>query len=50
MLGSGACVALFGAAYFWNIHSMTYFVTVQIIGGAREAVRWAPARRVQGLP
>lgn len=33
MLGSGACVALFGAAYFWNIHSMTYFIVVQVAGG-----------------
>lgn len=35
MLGSGACVALFGAAYFWQIHSMTYFIVVQIVGGER---------------
>lgn len=35
MLGSGACVALFGAAYFWQIHSMTYFIAVQVVGGER---------------
>ena len=33
MIGSGACVALFGAAYFWQIHSMTYFIAVQVVGG-----------------
>lgn len=40
MLGSGACVALFGAAYFWNIHSMTYFITVQVAGGLLQATGW----------
>lgn len=35
MLGSGACVALFGAAYFWQIHSMWYFISVQVVGGAQ---------------
>lgn len=40
MLGSGACVALFGAAYFWQIHSMTYFITVQVVGGLLQATGW----------
>lgn len=43
MLGSGACVALFGAAYFWNIHSMTYFITVQVAGGG-----WTAGGGLQG--
>jgi len=33
MLGSGACVALFGAAYFWQVHDMSYFIAVQVVGG-----------------
>jgi OPA family glycerol-3-phosphate transporter-like MFS transporter 1/2 len=40
MLGSGACVALFGAAYFWNIHSMSYFIVVQVAGGETGAAEW----------
>ncbi|KAH7623698.1 putative glycerol-3-phosphate transporter 4 [Nannochloris sp. 'desiccata'] len=40
MLGSGTCVALFGAAYFWNIHTMGYFVVVQVIGGLLQATGW----------
>ena len=40
MLGSGAMVVLFGMGYFWQIHSMPYFLTVQIIGGFFQATGW----------
>lgn len=40
MLGSGTCVALFGAAYFWKIHTMGFFVVVQIVGGLLQATGW----------
>ena len=40
MLGSGACVALFGGAFFLNIHSMPYFLTIQVIGGFFQATGW----------
>ncbi|KAL4457256.1 hypothetical protein ABPG75_012121 [Micractinium tetrahymenae] len=40
MLGSGVCVSLFGAAYFWQIHSMTYFIAVQVVGGLLQATGW----------
>lgn len=40
MIGSGTCVALFGAAFFWNIHTMGYFVVVQVIGGLLQATGW----------
>lgn len=40
MLGSGACVGLFGMAFFWNIHSMPYFLGVQILGGFFQATGW----------
>lgn len=36
MLGSGALVALFGAAYFWQVHSMAYFIAVQVMGGEQS--------------
>lgn len=40
MLGSGACVGLFGMAFFWNIHSMPYFLGIQVIGGFFQATGW----------
>lgn len=40
MIGSGACVALFGMAYFWEIHIMPYFLTVQVVGGLLQATGW----------
>lgn len=40
MLGSGACVALFGMAFFWNIHSMPYFLGIQVLGGFFQATGW----------
>ena len=40
MIGSGVCVGLFGAAYFFNIHSMSYFLAIQIIGGLLQATGW----------
>lgn len=40
MLGSGVFVALFGAAYFWNIHTMGYFVIVSVCGGLLQATGW----------
>lgn len=33
MIGSGTCVILMGAAYFLNIHTLGYFIAVQIVGG-----------------
>ncbi len=40
MLGSGMMVVLFGMGYFWQIHSMPYFLSVQIIGGLFQATGW----------
>lgn len=33
MLGSGICVVLFGMAYIWRIHTLPYFIAIQICGG-----------------
>ena len=33
MVGSGLFVCMFGMAYFLDIHSMYYFVAVQIMAG-----------------
>lgn len=40
MIGSGICVSLFGMAYWWNIHSLSYFFVVQIIAGLFQATGW----------
>jgi OPA family glycerol-3-phosphate transporter-like MFS transporter 1/2 len=40
MLGSGAFVVLFGMGYFWQIHSMPYFLMVQVLGGFFQATGW----------
>ncbi|XP_036331045.1 glucose-6-phosphate exchanger SLC37A2 isoform X2 [Rhagoletis pomonella] len=40
MLFSGLFTLLFGAAKSWNIHSMWYFVIVQILGGIVQTTGW----------
>lgn len=48
MLGSGLCVVMFGAAYFLNIHNLSYFITVQIVGGLFQATGWPSVVSVMG--
>lgn len=40
MVGSGACVCLFGMGYWWNIHSFSYYFVVQVITGLLSATGW----------
>lgn len=40
MVGSGISVALFGLAYWWNVHWLSYFFIVQIVGGLFQATGW----------
>lgn len=40
MLFSGLFTFLFGAAKSWNIHSMWYFVLVQVLGGIVQTTGW----------
>ncbi|XP_067631615.1 glucose-6-phosphate exchanger SLC37A2 isoform X2 [Eurosta solidaginis] len=40
MLFSGLFTLLFGAAKSWNIHSMLYFVLVQVLGGIVQTTGW----------
>lgn len=40
MVGSGIFVALFGCAYWWNLHWLAYFLVVQIVGGFFQATGW----------
>ncbi|CAD7013777.1 unnamed protein product [Ceratitis capitata] len=40
MLFSGLFTLLFGAAKSWNIHTMWYFVIVQVLGGIVQTTGW----------
>eukprot|EP00250_Pteridium_aquilinum_P017292 c23552_g1_i1 orf=375-2036(-) len=40
MVGSGISVALFGCAYWWNVHWLGYFFLVQVVGGVFQATGW----------
>lgn len=40
MLGSGFFVCLFGMGYFWNVHSLPYFLFVQMAAGLLQATGW----------
>ena len=48
MIGSGFFVCLFGMAYFWDIHSMYYFVPVQIMAGVFQSTGWPSVVSVVG--
>ncbi|XP_046548238.1 LOW QUALITY PROTEIN: glucose-6-phosphate exchanger SLC37A2-like [Haliotis rubra] len=40
MLGTGAATAMFGLGYFLNIHSLAFYVIVQIVAGALQSTGW----------
>lgn len=40
MLGSGLFTWAFGVAYFWQIHSLAYFIVIQIVCGVFQAGGW----------
>lgn len=40
MLLSGLFTALFGLARYWEIHSLPYFIVVQILGGVVQSSGW----------
>ena len=48
MVGSGMFVCMFGMAYFWDIHSMYYFVFVQILAGVFQSTGWPSVVSVVG--
>lgn len=48
MVGSGLCVALFGFAYWWNVHWLGYFLMVQMIGGLFQATGWPSVVTIVG--
>ncbi|XP_066265291.1 glucose-6-phosphate exchanger SLC37A2-like isoform X3 [Branchiostoma lanceolatum] len=40
MLSSGLMTALFGLGYYWNIHTLAFFVIVQAVAGVVQATGW----------
>ncbi|MCO5608123.1 hypothetical protein L7F22_062329 [Adiantum nelumboides] len=40
MVGSGIFVVLFGCAYWWKLHWLCYFLSVQIVCGLFQATGW----------
>lgn len=40
MVLSGAFTVLFGMGYFWGVHSLAYFVLVQMAAGAFQSSGW----------
>lgn len=40
MISSGIMTILFGMGYFWNIHTIAFFIGVQVIGGLVQSSGW----------
>ncbi|EFJ31011.1 hypothetical protein SELMODRAFT_88700 [Selaginella moellendorffii] len=40
MAGSGAFSCLFGMAYWWKVHSLGYFILVQMVAGVFQSTGW----------
>ncbi|OQV15414.1 Glucose-6-phosphate [Hypsibius exemplaris] len=40
MIGAGLWTICFGMAFFWDIHSFSYFVAVQVFGGVFQSTGW----------
>ncbi|XP_031480997.1 putative glycerol-3-phosphate transporter 5 isoform X1 [Nymphaea colorata] len=48
MVGSGLFTILFGMGYWWNIHSFTYFLVVQMIAGVFQSTGWPSVVAIVG--
>lgn len=48
MVGSGLFTCLFGLAYWWDVHCLTYFFIVQILLGVFQATGWPSVVSVMG--
>ena len=48
MLMSGLWVSLFGMGYYWNVHSVGYYVVVQMVAGAMQSTGWPSVVSVMG--
>jgi len=48
MISSGLFGALFGVAYFADIHSLTYFIIIQVLAGLCQSTGWPACVAVVG--
>ncbi|XP_074566465.1 putative glycerol-3-phosphate transporter 5 [Curcuma longa] len=40
MLASGVSTAAFGAAYWWGVHSLGFFLAIQVFSGIVQSIGW----------
>eukprot|EP00055_Hartaetosiga_balthica_P015119 m.87190 g.87190 ORF g.87190 m.87190 type:complete len:501 (+) comp8784_c1_seq3:176-1678(+) len=48
MLGSGLLCALFGMGFFWNVHTLWYFLFIQGVYGFYQSTGWPSVVSVMG--
>jgi len=48
MLMSGFWVSMFGMGYYWNVHSVWYYVAVQMMAGVMQSTGWPSVVSVMG--
>ena len=48
MMGTGVFTVLVGMAYFWNIHSYSYFIIMQVMAGLFQSTGWPSVVAVMG--
>ena len=48
MLMSGFWVSMFGMGYYWNVHSVWYYVAVQMVAGVMQSTGWPSVVSVMG--
>ena len=47
-VGSSVFVALIGLAYYWEIHSLTYFLVIYCIQGCFQSMGWPAVAAIAG--
>ncbi|KAK4772140.1 hypothetical protein SAY86_013915 [Trapa natans] len=48
MMGSGLLTVIFGLGYWFNVHSLVYFVSVQVVCGLFQSIGWPSVVAVVG--
>uniref|UniRef100_A0A7S0MY60 Major facilitator superfamily (MFS) profile domain-containing protein n=1 Tax=Pyramimonas obovata TaxID=1411642 RepID=A0A7S0MY60_9CHLO len=48
MVGSGLLTALFGMGFFWDVHSLNYYYTIQVLAGIFQSTGWPSVVSVMG--
>jgi len=48
MIGSGLLTCLFGMGYFWDVHDLTFYYSIQIFAGIFQSTGWPSVVSVMG--